>query len=114
MFTYGDFAPTADFELLSRATAAAGELGLPFRAGNILTADAFYSAVEDAYRPWVEHGVLCVEMETAGLYSIAARYGISALSILTISDSLPRGERSTADQREHSFSDMVSLALHCI
>lgn len=113
VFTYGDFAPTADFGLLSRAASAARELGLPFRAGNILTADAFYSAAEDPYRPWAEHGVLCVEMETAGLYSLAARHGVAALSILTISDSLPRGERSPAADREHSFRDMVTLALSC-
>ena len=113
VFTYGDFAPTADFGLLDKATGGAREMGLSFRAGNILTADTFYAATEDAYKAWADHGVLCVEMETAGLYSIAARHGVAALSILTISDSLPGGEHSTADEREKSFSDMVALALHC-
>ncbi|MEJ2163174.1 MAG: purine-nucleoside phosphorylase [Robiginitalea sp.] len=113
VFAYGDFAPTADFELLSRAMESAGKLNLPYRAGNILSADSFYPAREDAYKPWSEHGVLCVEMETAGLYSLAARYGVRALSILTISDSLPRGERTEAEERERSFSDMVRLALEC-
>ncbi len=114
VFPYGDFAPTADFGLLSKAIEGASALGLSFTAGNVLSTDSFYPPQADAYALWAEHGVLCVEMETAGLYSIAARYGVRALSILTISDSLPRGERTPAEERERSFSDMVSLALQCI
>ena len=113
VFPNGDFAPTADYGLLRRAIDSANALGLAFRAGNILTADAFYPPSEDAYRAWAGHGVLCVEMETAGLYSVAARHGVKALSILTISDSLPRGEHSSSEDRERSFSEMVTLALGC-
>jgi len=113
IFGYGDYAPTANFGLLSRAMEQAKELGLSYEAGNILSADAFYPPSEDAYKPWKEHGVLCVEMETAGLYSLAARFGIRALTILTISDSLVRGERSSVADREKSFEDMAKLALHC-
>jgi purine-nucleoside phosphorylase len=114
IFGHGDYAPTADFELLRRAMVRAETLDLPYEAGNILSADAFYPASEDAYRSWREHGVLCVEMETAGLYTLAARYGIRALTILTISDSLVRGERSSTADREKSFADMAKLALHCL
>ncbi len=113
VFSYGDLAPTADFGLLSKAMEGAAKLKLAYKAGNILTTDSFYPARENAYSPWVDHGVLCVEMETAGLYSIAARYGVAALSILTISDSLPREQRTPASERERSFSDMVNLALQC-
>ena len=112
-FGPGEYAPTADFNLLQRAVEAAKALGLTFEAGNILSTDAFYPPSEDAYTPWKEHGVLCVEMETAGLYSLAARHGIRALTILTISDSLVRGEHSSASDREKSFADMARLALHC-
>lgn len=112
-FPYGTFAPTADFDLLSKATEGARALGLSFRAGNILSTDTFYPQSESAYQAWTDHGVLCVEMETAGLYSLASRYGVRALSILTISDSLISGERTSATQRERSFSEMVSLALVC-
>lgn len=112
-FPKGNFAPTADFRLLEKAMGGARALGLSFRAGNILSTDTFYPESDSAYQAWTDHGVLCVEMETAGLYSLAARHGVRALSILTISDSLISGERTSATQRERSFSDMVSLALYC-
>ncbi|MEJ2583784.1 MAG: purine-nucleoside phosphorylase [Robiginitalea sp.] len=112
-FGNGVYAPTADLDLLQRAVDQAEALGLPFKAGNILSTDEFYPSSEDAYTPWKQHGVLCVEMETAGLYTLAARYGVRALTILTISDSLVRGERSSIADRERSFAEMAELALHC-
>ena len=113
IFGQGDYAPTADFNLLQRAVDQAEKMGLDFEAGNILSSDTFYPPSRDPYKPWREHGVLCVEMETAGLYTLAARHGVRALTILTISDSLARGEHSPVADREKSFSDMAKLALHC-
>lgn len=113
VFPNGDFAPTADFALLRQAMEEAETLGLDYEAGNILSVDSFYPPHEGAYATWTEHGVLCVEMETAGLYTLAARHGVRALSILTISDVLASGEHSPARERERSFGDMVTLALHC-
>ncbi|OIQ70958.1 purine nucleoside phosphorylase DeoD-type [mine drainage metagenome] len=57
------------------------------------------------------HGVLCVEMETAELYILAARHKVRALSVLTISDHLLTQEGLPSDQRERSFGDMVEIAL---
>ena len=56
-------------------------------------------------------GVLCVEMETAGLYTVAAKHNVNALSVLTISDSLVTGERSTSKERETTFKDMIEIAI---
>ena len=50
-------------------------------------------------------------METAGLYTIAAKFNIKALSILTVSDSLVTQERTSADERESTFSTMIEIAL---
>ena len=55
--------------------------------------------------------VLAVEMETAGLYTLAAKYKAKALSILTISDSLVSPEITSAEEREKTFSEMIELAL---
>jgi len=57
------------------------------------------------------HGILAVEMETAELYNLAARYGIRALAVLTISDHLLTHEALPAQERETSFADMVEIAL---
>ncbi|MFC2099242.1 purine-nucleoside phosphorylase [Candidatus Bipolaricaulota bacterium] len=106
-----DFAPTASFELLLRAHEAAKAIGCAVRAGNILSSDTFYHDDPESWRHWAAFGVLVVEMETAGLYTLAAKYGVDALSILTVSDNLTRGERATAEQRERGFSRMAELAL---
>ncbi|NNK21592.1 MAG: purine-nucleoside phosphorylase, partial [Flavobacteriaceae bacterium] len=66
----------------------------------------------DDYKNWADHGVLCVEMETAGLYTIAAKHKVKALAILTISDSLVTGIATSPEERESSFNDMVEIALN--
>lgn len=111
IFQTAHYAPTASFELFDKACKIAREKSIPFRAGNVLSADEFYDDPADLYHLWSRYGVLCVEMETAGIYTMAARHGVRALSILTISDSLITKERSTPEQRESGFREMVEIAL---
>jgi len=113
-FQHADFAPTVDFELLMNAVRFAEKNNLPFRAGNVLSSDVFYEESDQNYKKWAEYGVLCVEMETAGLYSIAAKHKIQALSVLTVSDSLITKQHLPAKEREQSFSRMVEIALGSI
>ncbi|CAM1351373.1 MULTISPECIES: purine-nucleoside phosphorylase [Tenacibaculum] len=110
-FNGADFAPTASFELFQKAVDAAKEKGIPLKAGNILSSDEFYADEFESYKKWADYGVLCVEMETNGLYTVAAKHKVNALSILTISDSLVTGERTTADEREQTFKEMIEIAL---
>jgi purine-nucleoside phosphorylase len=106
-----DFAPTADFDLLTKVYETAKEKAIPIKAGNVLSSDIFYNIDPNWYHIWRDHGVLAVEMESAILYTLAARLGAKALTILTISDSLVTKESSSAKDREHTFSKMVDLAL---
>ncbi len=110
-FINSDYSPTANFELFIKAVNYAQEHKIPIKAGNVLSSDEFYVDDPVEYKLWAQYGVLCVEMETAGLYTIAAKYNIRALSILTISDSLVTKERLSAQARESSFKDMVEIAL---
>lgn len=110
-FINSDYSPTANFELFIKAMNYAQEHKIPIKAGNVLSSDEFYVDDPEEYKLWAQYGVLCVEMETAGLYTIAAKYNIKALSILTISDSLVTKERLSAHARESSFKDMVKIAL---
>lgn len=113
----GDFAPIADFGLLTTAVSEANKLGLTYHVGNILSSDRFYGDGEglpDWKQPvalWSKMGVLAVEMEAAVLYMNAARAGKRALCICTVSDSLVTGEATTAEERQNSFTDMIRLAL---
>ncbi|MEG1179351.1 MAG: purine-nucleoside phosphorylase, partial [Oscillospiraceae bacterium] len=56
-------------------------------------------------------GHMAVEMETAGLYIEAAKYGANALSVLTVSDHLVTHELTTPEERQNSFVDMMKIAL---
>ncbi len=110
-FTNSDYAPTADFELFMKAIQYAKDNNIPIKAGNVLSSDEFYEDDPDSYKRWAEFGVLCVEMETAGLYTIAAKHNVKALAILTISDSLVTGEKTSSKERETTFSKMIEIAL---
>ena len=106
-----NFAPSADFGLLAAAHAAAQARGVPIHAGGIYSSDVFYDERPDLNEQMQRHGILCVEMETAELYTLAARHGARALAVLTISDHLLTHEALPSDQRERSFGDMVEIAL---
>lgn len=110
-FGGADFAPTADFGLFQRAVEIAKTKNIALKAGNVLTSDEFYADDFESFKKWSEFGILCVEMETAGLYTVAAKHQVSALSILTISDSLVTGERTTSQERETTFKEMIEIAL---
>lgn len=113
-FNGADYAPTANFELLSNAAEAARKRGINVKGGNVLTADEFYSDNFEDYKKWAQFGVMCVEMETAALYTIAAKYNVKALSILTISDSLVTGEATTSEERQTTLKEMIEVALESI
>ena len=110
-FNGADYAPTASFKLFQKAIETAKEKKIPIKAGNVLSSDEFYADDFESYKKWADYGVLCVEMETNGLYTVAAKHKVNALSILTISDSLVTGERTTADEREQTFKEMIEIAL---
>jgi purine-nucleoside phosphorylase len=106
-----NFAPTADWSLLSAAFKAAEKRGTPTHVGGIYSSDVFYDERPDLNEQMTRHGVLAVEMEAAELYTLAARYGCRALAVLTVSDHLRTGEALPSDDRERSFGDMVEIAL---
>lgn len=110
-FKGASFAPTVNFDLLSKVLKTAEEKNIKIKAGNILTSDEFYNDDPSYFKKWAEFGVLAVEMETAVLYTLASKYKAKALSILTISDSLVSPEITSSEEREKTFNEMIELAL---
>ena len=108
-----DFAPTADFYLLKTAydVAIEKEFGDKLHVAPILSTDEFYGHDEGLEAQFAEYGVAGVEMEAAGLYTVAQHYGIQALAILTVSDHLLTGEVTSAQERQKTFTDMMEIAL---
>jgi purine-nucleoside phosphorylase len=108
-----DYAPVADFGLLRAAhDAAAAMPDVTTHVGLIYSSDSFYNPrAAELTKPLVDHGVLAVEMEASGLYTLAASYGRRALAICTVSDHVVTGEETTAAEREQTFGAMVEIAL---
>ncbi|GGG14022.1 purine nucleoside phosphorylase DeoD-type [Lysinibacillus alkalisoli] len=105
-----DYAPTANFDLLLKAYNASQAAELSVKVGNIFTADMFYSE-ENQNEKLARYGVLGVEMETAALYTLAAKFNRQALAILTVSDHILTGEVTSAEERQTTFNDMIVVAL---
>lgn len=108
-----DYAPTASFELLKTAYDIASEKQVPLKVGNVFTTDLFYSDHAD-HEKWANYGVLALEMETAALYTLAAKFSRNALSILTVSDHILTGEATTAEERQTTFNEMIEIALDTV
>lgn len=106
-----NFAPCADWELLRAAVAAAEARSVAHHVGGIYSSDTFYDERADLTEQMTRHGALAVEMETAELYSVAARHGARALTVLTVSDHLITGEILSSAERERSLATMVEIAL---
>ena len=107
----GTFAPTASWELLQKAVAAAQKNGVSVKVGNVLSSDVFYNDDRDSWKKWAGMGVMAIEMEAAALYMNAAKAGANALCILTVSDSLVTHEETTSEERQKTFTQMMEIAL---
>ncbi|KAG1715279.1 Purine nucleoside phosphorylase DeoD-type [Nymphon striatum] len=101
-----NFAPCADWSLLRAAVAASEGKGTTTHVGGIYSSDVFYDERPDLNEQMVRHGILGVEMEAAELYILAARHGVRALAVLTVSDHLLTHEALPSEDRERSFGDM--------
>jgi purine-nucleoside phosphorylase len=109
-----DLAATASFDLLRRAVRVAEGKDLNFHVGNLFSADLFYAADTTQLELMERNNILGVEMETAGIYAIAAELRAEALAICTVSDDIKSGEKLTPDERQTTFDEMIELALETI
>ena len=69
-FNGADYASCANPELFIKAYELGKERNISIKAGNILTSDTFYGDEVDGWKKWAKFGILCVEMETAQLYTL--------------------------------------------
>jgi purine-nucleoside phosphorylase len=109
-----DYAPTANFDLLSALVEECRRTDAGVHVGQVASWDVFYSDRPQLRERLADYGVLAVEMETAALFTLAAKFGVRAAAVCTVSDSLVTGEETSADERERTFGDMVQAALAAI
>lgn len=110
-----DFPAVADYDLLRAVTDEAGRKSMSARVGSVFTSDYFYEPEGTSmFGLLEEYGFLAVEMEAAGLYGVAAEHGAAALTVATVSDQIKRGEAMSAEDRQTSFDNMISLVLDAV
>lgn len=107
-----DYSATASFPLLQKAYKLANEKNIKVKIGNCFSEDLFYHPVKDRIKILEKMQILCLEMEAAGLYGVAAEYQANALAILTISDLISTGESLSSEDRQNTFTDMMEIALN--
>jgi purine-nucleoside phosphorylase len=105
------YAPTASFSLLKTAYEAAEARGWKAYVGPVVSSDTFYTEDPEEWKLWAKFGCLALEMECAELYTLAAKYGREALTLLTISDSMTSHEITSPEERQTAFTRMMEVAL---
>jgi purine-nucleoside phosphorylase len=107
----GQYPLTASFELLEKAKKIADDKGQKVHIGNILSSEIFYNADQASNKKWQDVGILGVEMESVALYWNAIQARVNALCILTVSDHLITGAKTTSEERQTAFTKMMEIAL---
>ena len=114
----GTYCPVSDFDLLRTAYQKSVALGIHTHVGNVLSSDCFYQeelTCDAANAIWRKYGVMAAEMESAALLTLAKKFGVRALGILTVSDSIVSDEpEMTTLEREQSLRDMITIALETV
>jgi purine-nucleoside phosphorylase len=109
-----DLAALASFSLVRHAVRTAEERGLRHHVGNIFSADLFYTPQPEIFDLMAKYDILGVEMESAGLYPLAAEHGAEALAVCTVSDNIRTHEAMSSEDRQTSFNEMIELALETV
>ena len=106
-----NYAPAASFNLARTAWEAAAAKGWKAAVGPVVSSDMFYTEDPEEWKLWAKFGCLCLEMETAELYPLAAKYRREALALVTLSDSLVSHEITSSEERRTAFTRMMEVAL---
>ena len=113
-FNGWDFAAAADSELLARVQEKAFQAGLSIRTGNVFASDWFYHPDETFIEKLQEMGILALDMESAALYALAQKFDRRALTILSVSDVIPTGERASHETRQNAFGKVIDVVLEAV
>lgn len=103
---------TGSSALLEAARQTARSTDVSLLTGPVFTSDVFYEPNDEAQKLHTANGVLCVEMECAALYSIAALEGAEALAMFTMTDHLVHHQFLSAEERQKGVDEMIELALN--
>ena len=109
----GIISGAGSYKIIKTVDKVVEKMGLQNKAkfGQILSSDTFYTDEPGNDLNWAKMGVMGVEMEGYSLYLNAARAGKNALVLATVSDHLIKKQYLSADERQFSFDEMITVAL---
>ncbi len=100
--------PSLNDEILRTAAT----LGIPCKTCRVHSSDIFYHDDSETYQQRaIRTQSDCVEMESFALFHTATYLSKHAACLLTISDSFVSSEELSAEERQNSFREMMTLAL---
>ena len=99
-------------ELVDALLAAGGDR---VRAVTVASTDLFYDGAGDREKRWRAAGALAVEMESATLFAVAARRGLTAAALLIVTDLVvPRRVRIDLEQLRACERQMGEVAARAL
>ena len=101
-------------ELNNHIKDVALKLNLNLHYNTIHSSDVFYKENDNYQELYDKYGCVCVEMESFALFHNANVLGKKAACILTISDSLVTREKTSSEERQNGFNEMIKLALESL
>ena len=104
----------ADPGLLKRVHDNATCRDLSIRSGKVFATDWFYHPDDGFIDRLCRDGVLAIDMESAALYALAHQRGKRALTILSVSDVIPTGERASHEARRNAFGVAIEAVLEAV
>jgi purine-nucleoside phosphorylase len=113
-FNGWEISTSADSGLLRRVHEEAVQEGLKIRTGSVFSTDWFYHPDEEFIARVQEMGMLALDMESAALYALAQQHGRRALTILSVSDVIPTGERASHETRQNAFGTVIEVVLQAV
>ncbi len=106
--------PSADFKLTKKLYENAVELGMDVEVGQVVTSDYFYGTPEEHEKKLRNYGALAVEMEAAALFNLAAKYGLNAATVLTVSDLILENVRADKEDIQKGVDQMTEMVLNTV
>jgi purine-nucleoside phosphorylase len=113
-FNDWDISTGADPDLLHLVYEKAVQKDLKIRAGSVFSSDWFYHPDEEFIAKVQEMGMLALDMESAALYALAKQHGRRALTILSVSDVIPTGERASHETRQNAFGTVIEVVFQAV